>query len=430
MSTQLIICIVVFVAMIIGFVQSKVSRTVVALAAMMVLVMTKCLDAETALSGFANDNIILMGSMFIIAEGFSRTQAVSKIAAMVGRISKGSFTVVLAGYVIMTMVLGQITGSSAAAFAIIYPMLFAVCDELGFTRSKMLFAIGMVAISTCAILPIGGSAVAYAQNNAILESLGAPERMTMLDPMIARLPSLIASCLIAIFIIPRTSPELPAVVADVDKGKGGKERKALSPIQEKIGYITFFAVVIIMLFSGYIGIENWEITVIGALIICATRVLSAKEAYSAATMGGIIMMYVGVIGVSNALTATGAGEVIGNIVSKVVGGTTNGYIIGLVFFLAPFILTQVMNNRAVASIFSPIAIMACQSIGCNPVGPLMLVTAGALTALMTPMATATVNMVMGLGGYSQKHLIQMSIIPSIILTVVNVLWIMTIYPAY
>ncbi len=49
---------------------------------------------------------------------------------------------------------------------------------------------------------------------------------------------------------------------------------------------------------------------------------------------------------------------------------------------------------------------------------------------MTPMATATVNMIMGLGGYSQKDLIKMSILPSILLIIVNVGWIMTIFPAF
>ena len=110
------------------------------------------------------------------------------------------------------------------------------------------------------------------------------------------------------------------------------------------------------------------------------------------------------------------------------GGTTNGYIIGLVCFLVPFLVTQVLNNRAVGAIFTPIAIMTCTALGVNPVGPMILANAGALAAFMTPMATATVNMYMGLGGYSQKDLIKMSILPSVILTVVNVLWIMTIYP--
>ena len=427
MSTQLIITLIVFLLMVIGFVQSKVSRAVVALGAMVVLVFTGCLDAKTALSGFSNSNTILMATMFVVSEGFSRTQTVSKLSQLLGKVSKGSFTMVMAGYVIITMLLANVAGSSAAAFAIVFPMVFAVCDELGFTRSKMLFALGMISISTCATFPIGGSATIYAQYNGYLESLGAVERVSMLEPMIARLPGVIAICVYAIFLAPKFSPELPPVLTDSAK-KAGKVREPLAPWREKVCVAVFVLVIVGLLFANKLGIAGWMITLTGALIIAATGILSTKEVYGAASLGGIVMMYVGVLGVGNALTATGAGETIGNAVATLLGGTTNGYVIGLVCFMVPFLVTQVLNNRAVGAIFTPIAIMTCTALGVNPVGPMILANAGALAAFMTPMATATVNMYMGLGGYSQKDLIKMSILPSIILTVVNVLWIMTIYP--
>ena len=162
----------------------------------------------------------------------------------------------------------------------------------------------------------------------------------------------------------------------------------------------------------------------------ASHTCPLNEVFHEFSGHGIVMMYVGVLAMGNALTATGAGEAVGEAVAKLVGNTTNGYIIGLVFFVAPFILTQFMNNRAVSTIFAPISILTCNAIGCNPIGPLMLTLAGSLASFMTPMATATVNMVMGLAGYSQKDLIKMSIVPSVILIVVNVLWVMTIYPAF
>ena len=427
MSTQLIITLVVFILMVLGFVQSKVSRAVVALGAMLVLVFTGCLDAKTALSGFSNSNTILIATMFVVSEGFSRTQTVSRISKLLGKVSKGSFTMVMAGYVIITMLLANVAGSSAAAFAIVFPMVFAVCDELGFTRSKMLYALGIVSISTCATFPIGGSATTYAQYNGYLESLGAVQRVSMLEPMIARLPGVIAICAYAIFLAPKFSPELPPVLTDSSK-KAGKSREPLAPWREKVCVVVFILVIVGLLFADKLGIAGWMITLAGALIIAATGILSTKEVYGAASLGGIVMMYVGVLGVGNALTATGAGEAIGNAVASMLGGTTNGYIIGLVCFLVPFLVTQVLNNRAVAAIFTPIAIMTCTALGVDPIGPMILSNAGALSAFMTPMATATVNMYMGLGGYSQKDLIKMSILPSIILTVVNVLWIMTIYP--
>lgn len=429
MNAQFVICIVIFILMILGYMQNKVSKTIVALSAMIALVLTGCLDAKTALSGFSNSNTIVMATMFVVSEGLSRTQAVHKVSSLVNKVSHGSFTMILLGYVLITMLLAQISGSSSAAFAIMFPIVFAMCDNMGFSRSKMLFSIGIVSISTCATLPIGGSATTFAQYNGYLESYGAAQyQIGLWDPTIARLPSLIAICLYAAFIAPKFCPDLAPVKTSSEKA--AKERQALTPFREVVGYGTFIFVIIGLLFSDALGIPSWIVTLTGALVICATGVLSSKEGYTAASLGGIVAMYVGVLAMGNALTATGAGEAVGNAVANLVGNTKNGYIIGAVFFLAPFILTQFMNNRAVSSIFAPIAILTCNAVGCNPVGPMMLTLAGSLASFMTPMATATVNMVMGLGGYSQKEMIKMSILPSILLTAVNVFWIMTLYPAF
>ena len=141
-------------------------------------------------------------------------------------------------------------------------------------------------------------------------------------------------------------------------------------------------------------------------------------------------MYVGVLALASALTATGAGDLVGSLIAKLFGTNANGYVIGLVFFLVPFLLTQVMMNWAVLNIFVPIAILTCSAIGASPLGPVVLVAIGALTAFMTPMATPSVAMFMGLGGYDQKTMFKMSWLPALCMCVINVLWVMTIFPAY
>ena len=45
-----------------------------------------------------------------------------------------------------------------------------------------------------------------------------------------------------------------------------------------------------------------------------------------------------------------------------------------------------MLNRAVNQIFTPICLLTCQALGANPIGLILLVSAGSLTAFLTPMA--------------------------------------------
>jgi di/tricarboxylate transporter len=89
-----------------------------------------------------------------------------------------------------------------------------------------------------------------------------------------------------------------------------------------------------------------------------------------------------------------------------------------------------MNNSSIGHIFTPIVILTCQSLGCNPVGPLLLLYAARQSAFWTPAATGTIALAVGLGGYDQKDLIKMSWIPSLIIGVIGVFWIMTIFPAF
>ena len=162
----------------------------------------------------------------------------------------------------------------------------------------------------------------------------------------------------------------------------------------------------------------------------AFGILKPKEAYVSIGMGGMVLTYVGVLALASGLTNTGTGALIGNAIASLFGQNANGYLIGFVFFLVPFVLTQFMMNWAVLNMFAPIAILTCTAIGANPIGPLVLVATGALTAFMTPLATPSVAMFMGIGGYDQKTMFKMGWLPALILCIVNVLWVMTIFPAY
>jgi len=431
MNTQLIICLTIFIATLVSFVVGKFTMATTAMISMLLLVLTGCLDPKVALSGFSNSSTIIMASMFIVSAGFSKTQMVGKLSRMVGRVSKGSFVKVLAGYVLINALLGQFISSSMACFSIVFPLAIAMCDDLGFSRPKMMFPIGMVSIACIGVLPIGSNAVSYITSNGQLESYGyTAYQFQMLDSMIARLPSLIFIILYAVFIAPKFCPEKPVVALSEVRSKtavsGGTK---LGPVQEIIGYATFFGVVILLLAQPVHGIQTWVITVLGAVLMVASGILKPSEAYSSIGLGGMVLLYVGMLGVANALTATGAAEQIGNVLVSVLGGTTNGYIIGLLFFLVPFILTQFMMNVAVMNIFTPIAIITCQSLNVNPIGPMILVAVGSLTAFMSPMATPTVPMIMGLGGFDQKALLKASILPAILMCIINVIWVMTVFPA-
>ena len=175
--------------------------------------------------------------------------------------------------------------------------------------------------------------------------------------------------------------------------------------------------------------DNWVIACIGGILMVLCGALSTKEAMSSLPLD-MILLFVGALALGSALSETGAGDVIGQWLSSMVGGTKNGYVIGALFFIVPFIVTQFMLNRAVIQVFTPICILACKALGANPIGPMILVSVGCLTAFLTPMATPAIPMAMAEGGYNLKDLFKGGWLITIVLVAVYVFYVMTVFPAF
>ncbi|MCI9487923.1 MAG: hypothetical protein HFI64_13375 [Lachnospiraceae bacterium] len=428
--TQMTICMIIFVLTLIGFaVGSKyVSLATIALIGMLAMVFTGCLDAKTALGGFGNSSAILMASMFIVAAGLNRTQMINHISKSICRISKGSFTKVLAGYAILIAILTQFIPSAIVCFSIVIPMALAVCREMKVNPSKMVFPLGLTAVASTLTLPLSAAISEVARIEGFFEAYDYMDyTITAMDITWAKWPVLVAVLLLTIFVVPRFTPDYPDAGEGVSGGR--KEQEPLGPVREVIGYGTFVAVLVGMIFSSTLNIPTWQIAMAGALTIVASGVLDKKEAIESMNLS-MIFLYVGALGIANGLSATGAADRIGEVLSNVVMGLNNNYLAGLLLFLVPFILTQFMLNLGVYSIFAPLYIMLCKSMGANPIGPVILCIIATQIAFFTPLATPVVPLMMGLGSYKMKDLIKMGIIPFLVVTVVCVGWIMTVFPIF
>ncbi len=427
--SSLAICLIICVLTMISYVVGKLPMGLTAMVSMMAFVLTGCLDPATAAGYFGNPNGLMMMAMFVVAAGFNRTQFVRTVASSVNRIAKGSLIRVMFGYVLITMILSQFIQSSVIVYGIMAPMLIASCEELHISPSKVLFPIAMACISTVSALPLGGGATVFAEMNGYLQANDYTTfAVALTDPMKARLPAVIAMFIYCVFISTKVSPAEPPLKGNALQARADN-REPLSPFKERAGYIIFILTTIALLFQPQLGIETWVICVTGAVAMVLFGVLSEKEAVAAINLP-MAFLFVGSLAMGGALTQTGAGDVVGAILADFANMLSNPYLIGFVFFIVPFLLTQVMMNRTVMIIFIPIAILACKAMGANPVGIVLLVQSACLSSFMTPMATPAIPMCMANGGYDLKSIVKQSVIPAVILCIVSVLWIMTVFPMY
>lgn len=435
MTSQMIICLGIFLFMILGFVFADKLRTtlgVVALCSIMLVSFSGLMEPKAVLACFANKNVLLITGMFIVAAGFNRTQAVHKVSHMVYKISSGKFSVMLGGYLLIALALTQMIPSPMVVFGIVSPLLAGSCSEFKVSPSKVMFSLALVCVSCCLVMPVGIGATTYAQQNAYLESYGYTDyAMQLLDPLKARGITCLVMFLYALFIAPKTCPDQPSVAITLKaaSAKNGEGPAPLSPVREVLGYSIFIVTTLALIFQTHLGVESWQIAMTGASLVLVTGVLTSQEAIKALPIR-IALMLISALVVGGAMVNCGLGDAIGSMVASSLGSSHNNYVVGAAFFIIPFLMTQVMQNQSVANIFTPIIILTCKSMNANPIGPILLLNAACLTAFLTPMATGAIPPMMDAGGYNQRDLLKIGWLPSVIVCVVAVLSVMTIFPAF
>lgn len=424
---SMVICLIIFAVMIILFFNRKIPMAFTSMGVIVALYVAGCVDKATVFAGFGNNNVLTMAGMFIVAAGLSRTQMVNNITKLLYRVNNGSFTRVLASYILVIFLLGQFVPSLPAMFAMVYPLVISMCKQLKCSPSKMMYPIAVTVVSTSFVIePIGPYAAWFVTQNGYLESYGwTGSPLSMWSETMVFLPTALVTLLLTIFVLPKLMPDQPETETAAITGPDITNNEALSPVREFLGYGIFIATVIGLM----LGLPSWAVTMAGATAVVLSGVLDEQTALIRMNMS-MVLLYAGVTVMGEALGNTGAAQLLGDLAAGALSGVRNGYIIGAVFYLVSFLMTSFLYNRATTTVLIPILIISCSSIGCDPRGPVILCSLTSMSSLITPMPNPVVPMAMQAGGYTQKTILRVGIIPAIVRGIVGVAIAMTIFPAF
>ena len=426
--SQITLCIIVAILFVVLCAINKYSLGAIGMITLAALMVTGCLDAKSALSYFSNSNVILVMSMFVVSAGFNRTSLIDNMSQFVVKLTGGSFKRTFFCYIVLSAILTNFLNSPLVVFTIVLPLCAKMCDDYKVSPSKVMFPIALVCVACCNILPFGAAIQRSAIYTGYLETYGFSMGFSPLDLTKGRWPFLILVPLWSFIYGYKLAPETP-VVSITEQKISKAEKQPLNKFSDWAGIVIFFGVIVVFILSGKLGVAAWQVCFVGAVLDVLCGVLDKKEAIKALPLE-IAGMLVGSLALAGALTNTGACDVIGAFLSSTIGEVRNQYVLGAIFFIVPFLLTQLMQNAAVMNIFAPICLLTCKAIGANPIGLLVLVTAGARSAFMTPMATGVIPTAMGVGGYDIKSLIKQSWILSILLCITYIIYTMTVLPCF
>ena len=429
MSAQMIITLLTFLFMIVSFSIHKIPMALTSMIGMLILVLTGCVSGSTALANIGSSTTVTMACMFIVAAGLGRTQMLRHVSRAVYRVSKGSFTRSLAGYVLVTFLLGQFVPSTTALFVLVCPLVVAMCEELRVSPSKMLYSIGLTTVAASFTFPVGSAAAYFIEDNGYLAQYGIEGyRFTMFTQMNVKIFVSLFVVVWAIFFAPRFAPDKPILPVTKLTEKKLSEQEPLSPVREFLGYFVFLAVIVCLIFQCF-GLPYWVIPAVGAAVLVLGGVLTEREAIAHMNLD-VILLYVGVVTLGSAFANTGAGSLLGDAIAGVLGAVGNRYLIGAIFFAAAFLMTSLLYNRAVGKILVPLVLVTSVSLQWDPRGLMVICYIASMCSLVTPMSTSVVPLMMGAGGYDQKSLLRMGLLPSVLMGVVTVVAAMTLYPCF
>lgn len=393
-----------------------------ALICTLALVLTGILKPSVAFAQFANTNIVLFAAMFVLGHAFFACGLVEDMGQLIRKYSDSEkklvFVILIVGGVLSAFL------SNTSTSAIFLPLIIGIAAATGFSRSKLLYtmiiAVGMGGCTTF----LGGPGWLFTK--AQIEQAHPGLTVSMFELAKIGVPLYLVSVVYMMLIGYKLTPDREPLEEVAVETKKRQERPAW---QKRLVIADMALTILAMIFADQIHINACVSATIGALVLVITRVISENEAFQAISWK-TLFLFGGVLPLSTALTETGAGEMIANVILKGMGNTTNPYIITGACMLIPCVLSQFLSNATTMAVFTPLGVSVATAIGADPTAVIMAISVGACLAIATPIGQPGNAMIYGPSGLKFIDYAKPGVPLLIIMYIVSVALIPNIWPFF
>ena len=308
------ITLVILLVTIIAFVSGKVPFSVISTGIILALILTGIKTPAEAFGGFINTNVVMFVAMFVIGAGLTKTPLIDKAQSLVIRY-KDNMRMLIFLSCVAGAFLGAITSATATA-AIMIPLLVGIANDIGVSRSKLLYPSMACANIATQMTFLGQGASNMAWNDVMMQA-GAPTPLHIWDFTIARIPMLAIAILYMTFVGYKLMPDIPNEQFS-DAAHTASESEKLSPFKRKLAVLIVLVSIAMMLLENVIGVKMYLTSCIGAAALVLTGVLTEREALNSIHQP-TIFLFAGVLALSDAIQTTGAGDVVADWMIRLLG---------------------------------------------------------------------------------------------------------------
>jgi di/tricarboxylate transporter len=183
--------------------------------------------------------------------------------------------------------------------------------------------------------------------------------------------------------------------------------------------IASLALMVVLLATGIVPPAVAALVAAGIMLV--SNALPIEKAYRGVSWSTVLLI-AGMIPLSTAITQSGAGQAVADLLVAVVG-QRNPLLMLLGLALITILFGQLISNTATVLIMIPVALSAAQTTGIPPATVLMTLAVAGAAAFLTPVATPANMMVMGPGGYRFGDYWRLGGVLMVVFLLAAVLWV-------
>jgi len=401
--------------MMVMFIWNKVPFGVTTMTCCVLLVAAGIMDVKSAFSGFANQIVVLIAPMLALSSALSKTGVVQKISSAVDKMKGSRGTLLVIMFFAVGAVLAQFIPNTAG-IAILIVFLSTLGNTGEVTANRLMLPLMCVMCAWKFRTPVGIGATTFALLNGMYEGI-IPEpqyALTMFDPFIYTIIPTIALtvyCILCWKLMPKDDK------LDKSSLRTNAQEEKLTTFQENIVYAVFVVVMLTMALNTWTGVLMYVAPAAGVLVLIYTRVLTVPAAVK--SMGAdMVWMLAGVLAVADALGSSGAGELIGSTILKVIGVDSPSFVVMLVFAATTVIMTTFISNMATQTVLVPIAASVALAGGWDPRGIILIIGTANYLAVSFPSGSGEAAITFAAGEYNPLKVLRFTL-PYIIIAIVT-----------
>ena len=395
-----IISIIILVVVVVLFVTRLIPNAATAVLGCLLFVLTGVCSVKDAFSGFSNSIVLLMFGMMVVGIAMEETGVAALVGHKVAQLSghKERLFILLAGLVSAAM---STFLSNTAVIAIFLPLIASISrSEPNMKRMNLTLPVTMGAMFGGVCTLVGSTPQLTA--NGILQEMTGME-IKMFDYTLPGVIILAVYIFYVTLIGPRIGNRIWGSRAD-----GNDEGTEASVVMEKpqvkkskmIIILVIFLLTIISYILSSIEAIKWidtATTAISAALLCViTKSCSVKDIIKKMDWN-VVFVLAGCLGIASGITSGGAGELMGNGLSALLGDNVPVRLSFAVIVLATMLVSNFITNSTAVVIMLPIALSLCSVYSFNPAAFTLGIVFAANLTFSTPLANAQTAMTLVAG---------------------------------